>query len=168
MKKKDKKKIIKIALIVCGILILCLLLLIAILRNSHKEEQPQILQITEEEEEQAVTNQIRNRGEKERMQIYIAEFIRHIEKEEYDRAYKKLSEGFKENFFKTEEAFIAYARKNYSGLMSVEYEDIQRQGTYYILTVTITNLEELETTINQIFIIHEIGLNDYELSFQVK
>ena len=165
--KKDKKKTIKIALIVCGVLILCLLLLISALRNSSKDE-PKIVQISEEEHEEAVTDYIRDRGEQERMQVYFAEFIRCIEKGQYDRVYKKLHPEFKENFFKTEEAFATYAKKTYSSLMSVEYNDMQRQGTYYILTVTITNLERQETTINQMFIIHELGLNDYELSFQVK
>ena len=141
-KQKDKKEIIKTIIMVFGVIILCLFLLISVLSVSVKDnfQDNKTNEIIETEKVEKITNYVRNRGEKERMQIYLAEFIKNIEKEEYSKAYSKLHSSFKESYFKTENDFIAYAKRNYSNLMSVEYEDIQRQGTYYILTITITNL----------------------------
>ncbi len=165
---KLSKKSIRIILIIFLIAIAILLLLIGILKKETKEEKPEEIKTVQTDDNTVVTERVRNRGEKERMQVYLAEFIKNLEKGEYGKAYNKLYPEFRENFFETEEGFKQYAKQNYSSLMAVEYEDIQRQGAYYILTVTITNLEEPLTTINQMFIIHETGLNEYQISFQVK
>ena len=53
--------------------------------------------------------------------------------------------------------------------MSVEYNDMSRQGEYYILTVNIYNLltnEIIEK--EQKYIIKENNFLDYVLSFQVR
>lgn len=144
-----------------------MLLLVIILRNTAQNEQ-EVQIATQEEREEEITDYVRAKGEKERMQVYLAEFLRLLERGEYSAAYKKLYPGFKQNYFESEAEFKAYARLHYSELLSVEYEDIQRQGTYYLLTVNITNLGELGTNFTQMFIIHELGLNDYQISFQAK
>lgn len=165
--KTNKKKMIKIMIILCVILILCLLFLLIYLKNANKNEE-QVKIVTTEEQEEAVTNYVRTRGEKERMQVYLAEYIKHIERKEYDQAYNLLYPQFKENYFNTKEEYIWYVEKNYSDLMMIEYDNIERQGNYYILSITITNLGEIETQKSQKFIIYENGLNDYYISFQAK
>ena len=164
----DKKKIIKIVLIVCGILIIILFLLIMSLKNSTPKNETKEKSVIEQEEYEAEKDYVRNRGEKERVEYYLAEYIRAIEKGNYEKAYNRLYPEFRENYFDTIEVYEKYVKSVYSDLMAVEYVDIQRQGTYYILTVKITNLQTIETTIEQIFVIHELGLNDYQISFQVK
>lgn len=166
-KKNDNKRVIRIVLAILIILILCLLLLINNLKKSTNEE-PHNTTINQSESEEIITNRVRNRGEKERMQIYLSEFLKNIERKEYTIAYNKLYPEFKANFFRTEEQFIKFAHTYYSDFMSIEYEDVQREGTYYILTVVITHLQDPQTTMEQTFIIREAGLNDYQVSFQVK
>jgi len=167
-RNKDKKKTIKIILIVCGVLIILLFLLIMSLMNSLPKNEVDKTSVTEQEEYEEEKDYVRNREEKERVEYYLAEYIRAIEKGNYEKAYKRLYPEFKEQYFKTVESFQKYVNGIYSDLMAIEYVDIQRQGTYYILTVKITNLQTIETTIEQMFVIHELGLNDYQISFQVK
>lgn len=166
-KEKDKKKIIKRMIILCSILIVCLLLLLFVIQLV-KPKEPKVEMVTQEERKESMTDYVRNRNEKERMQVYLAEYLKHLERREYELAYDLLYPQFKQNYFPSKEAYIDYVKTNYSDLMMVNYEDIQRQGNYYILTVTITNLGEMENTISQKFILYENGLNDYTLSFQVK
>ena len=166
MKKTEKnlKSNIKRALAICSVIILCLIFLLIILHLTKTEQQEEIR--TTEQRDEEIKNIVRPKGEKERMQIYLAEYLKHIEKQEYEQAYQILYAEFKQNFFPSLQSFCSYVQKNYSDLMKVDYTDIQRQGEYYILTVTITNLGELDTQITQKFIIYENALNDYTLSFQ--
>lgn len=163
--KKDRKKMIKIAIILCIGLIICLLLLLAFLKKDNQSEEKIV---TVEEKQESVKNYVRNKSEKERMQIYLSEYIQYIEQKEYDLAYNLLYPEFKENYFITKEDYIYYVQENYSDLMMLDYENIERQGNYYILTVVITNLNNEGNSKEQKFIIFENGLNDYYLSFQVK
>ena len=60
-------------------------------------------------------------------------------------------------------------KQKYPDFMSVEYNDMSRQGEYYILTVNIYNLltnEIIEK--EQKYIIKENNFLDYVLSFQVR
>lgn len=166
-KEKNKKKIIKTMILLCSILIVCLLLLLFVIQFIKPKEQEEKM-VTQEEREESVTDYVRNRNEKERMQVYLAEYLKHLERKEYELAYELLYPQFKQNYFPSKKDYIDYVEANYSDLMMVNYEDIQRQGNYYILTVTITNLGEIENSISQKFILYENGLNDYTLSFQVK
>lgn len=167
--KNSKKNKIIIAIIICSVLILCLLLLIVFLNILVKDKQNEETQIiTKEEKEEAVTNFVRNKSEKERMQIYLTKYLQHIEREEYSQAYEKLYPQFKENFFPIERDFISYVNTVYSNLIMLEYENIERQGKYYIITAKVTNVGKVETEFIQKFIIYENGFNDYLISFQAK
>ena len=166
--KKNKKNIIKITIIVCIVLIIILLFLLIALKSKIKENNNETVVETQEAREVKVTDYVRTRSEKERMQVYLAEYIKHIERGEYTSAYEKLYPDFRKNYFETESEFVSYVKRYYSDLMMLDYEDIQRQGNYYILSVKITNMQEAQTEISQKFIIYENGLNDYYISFQVK
>lgn len=167
-KTNNKKKRIKIAIIICVILIILLLLLIAILTPKDKNQQKTSNTITLEEKEEMVTNYVRTRSEKERMQVYLSEYLKFIEDGKYDLAYEKLYPEFKNNFFETEQEYISYVKSHYSTLMMIDYEDIQRQGNIYILSVKITDLDDIQTESENVFMVQENGLNDYYISFQVK
>lgn len=172
MNKKNKgSNKIKFLIIICLVLIVILTLLILILKSRQnitvqEEEKPKIT--TKEEMEERFTDSVRTLPERERMQTYIAEFMRYIEIGEYSQAYKRLHPDFKERFFKTEYKFIKYAQENYSSLIALEFNNIERHGNYYILTVKVINLENLQSEYEHKYVIQENGLNDYYLSFQVR
>ena len=171
-KNENSKKRLKTVIIICIVLIFLLFLLLILLKSqTNKQDQTIVAEtetITAEEQEEMFTDYIRTKPEKERMQTYIAEFMRHIEVGEYSSAYQRLHSDFKERFFQTENKFIRYVKENYSDLISLEFKNIERQGKYYILTVQVNNLEGSQTSITQKYIIQENGLNDYYISFQVQ
>lgn len=91
------------------------------------------------------------------------------EEKNYEKAYNLLYEEYRNNYFPTLEEFEKYVKQKYPDFMSVEYNDMSRQGEYYILTVNIYNLltnEIIEK--EQKYIIKENNFLDYVLSFQVR
>ncbi|MBR6033580.1 MAG: hypothetical protein IKP28_02405 [Clostridia bacterium] len=166
-KEKNKNKIIKKIIIILAILIVALLLTILFLKNNIKDNEEVII-ISQEEREESITNYVRPRGEAERTKTYIAEFLKHLEREEYSLAYEKLHPDFRQKFFKTENSFVSYARRNYSNSIAVTYENTERYGKYYILSLDITNLDGMCNEVKQKYIIQENGINDYYISFQVQ
>ena len=96
-------------------------------------------------------------------------YITYIEEKNYEKAYNLLYEEYRNNYFPTLEEFEKYVKQKYPDFMSVEYNDMSRQGEYYILTVNIYNLltnEIIEK--EQKYIIKENNFLDYVLSFQVR
>ena len=144
-------------------------------RQAQKEQEKQESEIqndtvTKEEAEQTYVNNLKSMGEAERMKSYLYSYISLIMYEKYEEAFGKLYGEFKEQYFNNNlENYTSYIKNRYPDFMAVEYNDIERQGEYYILTVIIRNAipEENTTALKQKFIMNEKGINDYELSFQV-
>ena len=113
--------------------------------------------------------EVKKMKEKQRMQYYFSKYITYIEEKNYEKAYNLLYEEYRNNYFPTLEEFEKYVKQKYPDFMSVEYNDMSRQGEYYILTVNIYNLltnEIIEK--EQKYIIKENNFLDYVLSFQVR
>ena len=113
--------------------------------------------------------EVKKMKEKQRMQYYFSKYITYIEEKNYEKAYNLLYEEYRNNYFPTLEEFEKYVKQKYPDFMSVEYNDMSRQGEYYILTVHIYNLltnEIIEK--EQKYIIKENNFLDYVLSFQVR
>ncbi len=108
-------------------------------------------------------------GERSRMQTYIGEFLGYITQGRYDKAYGYLNEDFKKNYFDTEEKFKDYVTKNFPKVIATKYTDIERRGTYYILTVDIFDAMDSSTgTITRRFVVKELGKNEFTISFQTE
>lgn len=124
---------------------------------------------SEEELQKIYINDLKSMGEAERMQTYLYNYIGLIESEKYEEAFEMLYDDFKNQYFHNVDEYIQYVQNRYPVFMSVEYNDIERQGEYYILTVTIRNAVPTEDSdaLKQRFIMHEKGINEYEISFQV-
>ena len=127
--------------------------------------------VSEEEEEENRINKIASLTEKQRMQTYFGQYISYIESKNYEEAYNLLYDGFKQTYFKTLEEFKDYAINNYPNNIVVEYTDIQRQGTIFILTVKVKdalNSIDQEGIEEQQVVIIENSTNDFKLSFEVQ
>ena len=77
---------------------------------------------------------------------------------------------FKTNYFPTLEDFTIYAKQKYSDFVTINYEDMQRQGNIYIFFVTIQDLSDPtnnEKNFSQKFIVQEKQINNFVLSFEV-
>ena len=67
------------------------------------------------------------------------------------------------------EDFKKYAEEKFpQTLIAVEYNNIERQGQYYILFTTIKTPLNVDYSMDQKFILIENGFNDFKISFDVK
>lgn len=96
--------------------------------------------------------------------LCINRFIKNINSENYTLAYKVLSEGFKNNYFKTEKSFEDYAKEHFLG-KNISFKESQTQEGLYIYKVTLSqeNLEEIQKD----FIVKLGEGTNFELSFEV-
>ncbi len=169
MKKNKKilslKKIIFILIIILLILIVTLVIL---LKNRNTSINDENTDKVETEQQKLEKQFLQTRNEKERMQIYLAKYFNYLENKEYEKAYNLLYEDFKNLYYPTFSFYKKYVEETYFVAMEIEYEDIQRQGEYYIITVELINMLDTINTKVQKFVIYEKGANDFVLSFQAE
>ena len=123
----------------------------------------------EENTNQLEIEDLKDKDERTRIQQYCGKFIRYIEEKDYDKAYALLYPDFKNNYFPTEDDFAKYAQEKFpSSLITVEYNNIERQGKYYILFTTVKTPLDSNYSMDQKFIFIENDFNDFQLSFDVK
>ena len=180
----EKSKLIFI-LILISILILIAICLFVFINNSDKtNNESNALGNTEltenintnytttsnEVDAQNRDKKVASLNEKQRMQTYFGRYLSYIESGNYEEAYNLLYDGFKQNYFPTLEDFESYAQNNYPSNMVVEYTNIERQGTIFILTVKIRNAlsDNTQTDVKeQQIVVTENNVNDFKLSFEV-
>ena len=108
-------------------------------------------------------------GERNRCQTYIGEFLSWIEEGNYDKAYNVLNSDFRTNYFPSVDEFKQYVLSHFPKNSVLQYDDINRQSPYYIVTVTMDDdLDSSFATLKQRFVVKENGNNDFEISFQVQ
>lgn len=169
MRIKKSNKFIWIILI--GIVALLLIVYTAqknkVNYNNLTEEE--IAEAVNQEVKDMQTSKLSSMSERDRMEYYVSKFIKAVENRSYDTAYNMLYDEFKENYFKTLESFEEYAKNNFPKMISLEYENIERNGKYYVLFVRMSNMlgnKNDGTDMN--FVVKENDLNDFVLSFSVK
>lgn len=139
------------------------------LANGVAQENILTAEEIEENTNQLEIEDLKDKDERTRMQQYCGKFIRYIESKDYDKAYALLYPDFKNNYFKTVDDFANYAKEKFpSSLITVEYNNIERQGKYYILFTTVKTPLDSSYSMDQKFILIENGFNDFQLSFDVK
>ena len=141
--KITKQQIIRVV-IVLAILALCIIIAMLTIISTKKSEQKQneegndkVKWSTDKELEAKELEELKNMTEKQRMKRYLAKYLSYVEKGEYEKAYELLHDEFKLNYFGTIEAYEGYIDATYTKPILVNYEDIQRQGKYFIIKVNI-------------------------------
>ncbi len=167
--KKDNK------IVIVGLIIVVILGLIAFFTTRDEDSidysnmtNEEIAVVVEEEVNNMVKNDLGEMGERDRMEYYVSSFMKAIENEEYQEAYDMLYDEFKQNYFKTLADFENYVKTKFPSMSSMEYTNIERNGTVYVLWVTISNpLSGKDSEREMNFVIQENDLNDFDLSFSV-
>ena len=109
--------------------------------------------------------------EAEKTSANLGIFIEMINNKDYSHAYENLSEGFKNNYFKTQEEFEKYIKNKWYDTLGYEIKNYTNEGKIYIYEINLKNLKGREvTTKEQTF---NIRLNEeddtkYEISFKVE
>ena len=107
-------------------------------------------------------------SERDRMEYYVSRFVKAIEEKQYESAYNMLYDEFKTNYFPTLSSFEEYTKTKFPKMISLQHNNFERNGDYYILFITMSNLlgsKNDQTEIN--FVVKENDLNDFVLSFSV-
>ena len=178
----EKNKLIFILVLISILIIIAICLFVFInsnFENANNVQQntglneninPNYTTTSNEVDDQNRDALVASLNERQRMQTYFGRYLSYIESGDYESAYNLLYDGFKQNYFPTLKDFETYAQNNYPANMVVEYTNIERQGTIFILTVKIRNAlnDNTQTDVpEQQIVVTENDVNDFKLSFQV-
>lgn len=169
---KNKLKILDYILIITLLITIVIVLTIVIKSLEKKSIQEEVINngknVTDIKQDDSY-NELKDMSERQRMEFYFSEFMDYIENGKYQEAYNLLYPEFKENYFKTLDDFKKYVNKTYPEFVSFSYNDIERQGSIYVLMITVINpdLSKSEAKKSQRIVIKENNFNDFVLSFQV-
>lgn len=137
-----------------------------VVSESTQKQNNQTVEVPKTNEE--IIKKLSTLGERDRMEYYCGVYFKHIEKKEYDEAYKLLYSEFKEKYFPTIEEYEEYIQKTYPKNWALEYDDITRQGSIYVLRLKILDiLGSKDDEKIQRLVVKENNYNDFVISFQV-
>lgn len=114
-------------------------------------------------------NEYQNASDEKKVQMNVDKFIQMINRHDYDTSYKCISEGFKNNYFPSQQYFENYIKNVFYEYNKFEFRNIEKKGTnIYVANVNITDLTEENTDIREINIIMQLNENlEFEMSFGV-
>ena len=84
-------------------------------------------------------------NEQVKMQLNIDKFIKMVNNKDYTNAYKLLDDGFKTNYFKTEDKFEEFLKNKFYEFNIISFEKFSNEGEILIYEVTITNKSGINT-----------------------
>lgn len=107
-----------------------------------------------------------NANEQQKVALNIDKFMQAINAGDYKYAYNCLADSYKNNYFKTQESFEAYAKQNFYANNNVQYNNFEQQGDVYTYSVVLTNKDTNEQ-MNKTFIMKLGEGTEFEMSFDV-
>ena len=173
LKLNIKDIVLIIIVLVLVVVNLALLTKVISLKSEPKDDTRDKSNVTNENnqnksEEEQELEKLKKMTERDRMEYYFAKFIKYIKDEKYTEAYNLLYPEFRQTYFKSVEEFRDYAKKIYPSSVGFSYNDIERQGTIYVLVIKIIDpAKKVGEEKDQRIVIQENDFNDFVLSFQV-
>lgn len=136
-----------------------------VVENEKSSENTTVPQTDEE-----IKKYLSSLGERDRMEYYCGEYFKFIKHQEYESAYNLLYDDFKNQYFPTLEKFEKYVQELYPEQFALQYDDITRQGTIYVLRLKIIDANNTNSNNENIqrIVVQENDYNNFVLSFQVK
>ena len=154
--------------------IIIVILLIMVIKMKIENKEPDVNQMTEDEvkaymqEQTEILNkkELSEKGERDRMEHYVSEFIMAVENNEYEEAYDMLYSEFKANLFPSLEKFEEFAKEKFPKFASIEFVNIERNGDIYVIWIKMSDsLGSKGSYKGMNFVVREKDLDDFELSF---
>lgn len=164
----------KLLLVVSLAVIVIVFIINGVIDNRNKRQFDTDETMSEEEaanilakkDEAIEINIAKGKNERERIEYYAQKFFKSIATKDYEAAYKVLNGVYKEKYFPTLQVFTDYCEVYFPGTLGVKYTNIERNGTTYVIWVTISNSTGYsKSTIEKQVVVKENGINDYEISF---
>lgn len=111
-----------------------------------------------------------NAEDEKKVQMNIDKFIQMINRHDYKTSYKYISEGFKSNYFRTQNEFENCIKNNFFLYNKLEFKNIEKKGSnLYVCNVQISDLTEANSEVKEISIIMQLNDNmDFEMSFGIQ
>lgn len=103
-----------------------------------------------------------------KVQMNIDKFIQMINAKDYRNSYNLLYDGFKNNYFQTEEAYKQYMRSNLFEYNTVTYDKFSNEGETYIYELTVSDKTGASTETKKLTVIMKLmeGTN-FVMSFSI-
>lgn len=172
MEKKDRRGLtILLAIVACILTIVNIRLYIS--KNEEKLLENEVTnnatptKKTDEEKREELISDLKEMNERDRMERYFGEYIDYVESGEYEKAYNLLYPEFKENYFPSIEEYEKYVKEKYPEVIIVDYDNIERQGQYYVLFIKIPKAGREEEIITQNVVLYEKDYAEYYISFSL-
>lgn len=105
-------------------------------------------------------------NEQQKTAYCIDRFIQAINDDNYKFAYEVLADGFKNNYFKTQESFEKYAKQYLLGKEKILYKDFKNEGNVYC-TYSVILKNNDTNSLQKTFILKLGEGTDFELSFNI-
>ena len=104
-----------------------------------------------------------------KVQMNIDKFIQMVNRHDYKTSYNCIADGFKNNYFDTQDKFENYIKNAFFEYNNFEFENIEQKGNnLYTCTVTLTDLTGNSNDTKKITIIMQLNDNyDFKMSFGV-
>lgn len=166
--KKDNK------LILLGVLIVGVLGVVAFVTSREEKidysslNEEEIKTVIQENVDEIEKNKLIDMTERDRIEFYVSKFITEVENKNYETAYEMLYEEFKTNYFPTLASFEEYVKTKLPTMFALEHTNFEKNGDVYVLWVTMYNpLGSKDSSIEMNFVVKEIELNNFTMSFSV-
>jgi len=104
--------------------------------------------------------------EQEKVAMNIDKFIQAINAKDYAFAYSKLSDGFKNNYFKTQASFEKYVKENLYEANEISFNNFNNQANIYTYTTIIKDKTTGQTK-QQNFVVKLNEGTKFEMSFEI-
>ena len=113
------------------------------------------------------TEQYNSASEEQKVQLNIQRFFAAINDGDYEYAYNKLDETYRNNNFVTEADFENYVKNNFFEKNSLGYSSYEKNNDLYIYSLTIKNEENEAETIEKQFVIKLLEGTNFVASFSI-
>lgn len=134
--------------------------------RDEKKKNTTIITVPVTDEE--IVKKLSQMGERDRMEYYCGKYFEAINSGNLENAYNMLYTEFKNKYFPKLEDFEAYIETTYPSEFAVSYDDITRQGSIYVLKISILDLlGSRENKKEQRVVLQENTYNNFVISFQV-
>lgn len=172
---KNEKQNLAYAIAISALIVLILVMIVLMLRrkSENSTSSTDLAQLSENEKVEEISKasnleKLYDMSEQERITYYCAEFFKLVDQGEYADAYEILYDEYKENYFPTESSFEVYMKTYFPGDFSLDYTNMERLGTVYVLWVDINDTLNGSTyghNFSMNVVIQENDYDEFVLSF---
>ena len=103
------------------------------------------------------TTTYKDATDEQKIQMNVNKFVQMINRQDYRTSYALIDDGFKSNYFKTNEEFEEFVKSKFFLYSSVSFKSIESKGNNtYVVNVEISDIKEESSENKEISIIMQL------------